>query len=80
MIISRILATISLIGMLGLVGYEYLQYVQEQARVISFMNAGSRFTGQQGQELCERVRALEERSYGFRDAGKTPLDCRYEKR
>ena len=45
-----------------------------------FVGQGARFTARDGQELCERVRALEERSYGFRDAGKMPLDCRYEAR
>lgn len=43
-----------------------------------FVRVGPRFTAHDGQELCERVKALEERSYGFRDAGKMPLDCQYK--
>ena len=38
---------------------------------------GPRFTAQDGQELCERVKALEEHSYGFANAGLKVLDCRY---
>lgn len=80
MIMSRILATASLVGTLGLIGYEYLQYIQEQARLTRFMSAGSRFTAQDGQELCERVRALEALSYGFRDSRKSSITCEYGKR
>ena len=36
-----------------------------------FVSAGPRFTANDGQELCERVKALEVR------LGKTPLDCVY---
>lgn len=42
-----------------------------------FVHQGPRFTAIDGQELCERVRALEMDSYGYRDAGKKPLDCQY---
>lgn len=45
----------------------------------TFVNAGPRFTATDGQELCARVRALEMHSYGFRDAGRMPLDCEYNK-
>lgn len=74
---SKILSTISLISVIGLIGYEYLQVVNSQQKIQSFVAAGPRFTAQDGQELCERVKALEAVSYGYRDAGKTPLDCRY---
>lgn len=42
-----------------------------------FVQQGARFTAQDGQALCERVRVLEARSYGYRDAGQTPQPCRY---
>lgn len=38
-----------------------------------FVNAGPRFTAQDGQELCERVKVLEVR------LGKTQQECDYEK-
>ncbi len=74
---SKIFSTISLIGVVTLIGYEYLQFAQTQQQVKSFVAAGPRFTAQDGQELCERVKALEAYLYGYRDAGKKPLDCRY---
>ena len=77
MIISRILATISIIGVAGLVAYEYIQAIELQQRFQSFIIQGPRFTAQDGQTLCERVRELEQRSYGYRDAGKAPLACHY---
>jgi len=49
-------------------------------QVYRFINQGSRFTAMDGQELCERVRALEEVSYGYRDAGRVPLNCLYQDR
>lgn len=47
----------------------------EQAQ--QFMAQGPRFTAQDGQALCERVRALEARSYGFEGAGQMPTACHY---
>jgi hypothetical protein len=47
--------------LLGLAGYQIVDYLQ-------FRNAGKRFTGAQGQELCLRVQALET----------NPKPCEYE--
>lgn len=77
--ISKILSAISFVGVIGIISYEYVQAVEMQQRIQVFVAKGPRFTAQDGQTLCERVKALEERSYGFRDAGKTPLDCEYNK-
>ena len=74
---SKALSTLSLIGVVLLMGYEYLQFTYTQQQVKSFVVAGPRFTATDGQELCARVKALEVYSYGYRDAGKKPLDCRY---
>lgn len=74
---SKFFSTISLIGVVALMGYEYLQAIDAQQKIQSFVSAGPRFTSQDGQALCERVRALEVYSYGYRDAGNKPLDCRY---
>lgn len=49
-------------------------------RIQRWANQGARFTAQDGQALCERVKALEAASYGFRDAGKAPLTCNYLER
>lgn len=54
----------------GSVGFQFYQ-------IYTFMNAGSRFTAQDGQSLCRRVQELERRSYGFRDAGKVLGRCDY---
>jgi len=43
----------------------------------SFKNAGARFTAADGQELCLRIRRLEEVSYGFKDKQLQPLKCNY---
>lgn len=48
-------------------------------QLYNFINAGPRFTAQDGQELCERIRALERYSYGYRDAGKSSVPCDYFK-
>lgn len=45
-----------------------------------FVNQGPRFTARDGQALCERVKALEAASYGYRDAGHVPLRCNYGQR
>ena len=45
-----------------------------------FAAQGPRFTAQDGQALCERVRALEATSYGYRAVGKLPLTCDYLER
>lgn len=45
-----------------------------------FIQQGPRFTAQDGQALCERVRALEATSYGYRAVGKLPLTCDYLER
>lgn len=46
-----------------------------QAQVEKFINAGPRFTAQDGQELCERVKALEASAYS--STGRKPMDCNY---
>lgn len=49
----------------------------QQTYIDKFISVGPRFTAYDGQELCERVRELEKYSYGYEDAGRKPLDCRY---
>ena len=77
---SKIFSTISLVSVVALIGYEYLQVSHTQQQMKSFVSAGPRFTAQDGQELCERVKALETFSYGYRDVGKKLLDCTYNQK
>ena len=42
-----------------------------------FKNAGPRFTAQDGQELCIRIKRLEEVSYGFKEKQIPILECSY---
>ncbi len=56
---SKVLSTISFLGMMGLVGYEYIQAIELQQRFQSFVAKGPRFTAADGQALCERVQKLE---------------------
>jgi hypothetical protein len=72
-------------------GWYYNNYrilAVQHERIEKFISIGERFTAQDGdrerderrradQELCERIRALETYSYGFRDVGKVPLTCEY---
>ena len=83
--IQRILF-LTIFALIGALGYGWwynnyqiitVQQERDQERMHAFMAQGARFTAQDGQDLCERVRALEERSYGFKDAGKTPMSCDY---
>ena len=50
--ITTILAIIGWVLLLGLSGYQIVDYLQ-------FRNAGKRFTAHHGQGLCLRVQALE---------------------
>ncbi len=50
------------------------------ASIQRWISAGGRFTDRDGQRLCERVRNLEQFSYGYREAGKIPLNCEFIKR
>lgn len=62
----------AMIGVL-IAGSVLFQFFQ----IYAFMSAGPRFTAQDGQELCQRVQALEKYSYGFHDAGKRVDSCNY---
>lgn len=45
----------------------------------SFKNAGARFTADDGQELCLRIKRLEEVSIGFKDKSYPIMSCDYNK-
>jgi hypothetical protein len=50
--ITKILAIVGWVLILGMAGYQVIDYFK-------FKNAGKRFTAADGQELCLRVQALE---------------------
>jgi hypothetical protein len=50
--ITTILAILGWVLLLGMAGYQVIDYFK-------FKNAGKRFTAADGQELCLRVQALE---------------------
>ena len=77
---NKWMAILYLALLAALASYEYVQDMWLQNQITRFMTQGPRFTAFDGQALCERIRALEEFSYGYRDAGRLPLDCDYGKR
>lgn len=74
---SKMLSTISILSVVGLIGYEYVQTIEMHQKIAAFVIKGPRFTAQDGQELCERIRVLEHHSYGYQNAGKPSLLCNY---
>ena len=71
--VRKIIAYLLVIVFMALVSFDLY-------RMMTFIRQGARFTAADGQALCERVRALEAASYGYRDAGKTPQVCDYLER
>lgn len=68
--INKVLSSIAIVGVLGIIGYEYMQAAYLQTRFASFVAKGPRYTAQDGevdrqarkqadQELCERLAKLE---------------------
>lgn len=45
--------------LLGSITFQVLHYLQFQDETIRWMRQGPRFTANDGQALCERIRALE---------------------
>lgn len=74
---SKIFSTISLVGVIGLIWYEYLQVIHAQQKLQTFVAAGPRFTAADGQELCLVVAELAKESYGYRASGKPVPVCNY---
>lgn len=51
----------------------------QTAQIQQFINAGPRFTADDGRALCEVVRALAQESYSYRASGKPLPVCDYLK-
>ena len=49
--------------------------VHELDRIQAFINAGPRFTGYDGVELCEYLNVIAKHSIGFQQSGLPMLDC-----
>ena len=80
-IINRALFALTFAG-IGALSYGWWYNNQriistQQAQIEKFMNAGPRFTAQDGQALCERVQALEVIIYKNRYTNRQPLSCDY---
>ena len=73
--IAKIMASVSLVGVLALTGYEYVQAIALQRRLESFVNLGPRFTAFDGKELCEYTNVIARYSIGFQQSGLPMLDC-----
>ena len=75
--INKIISGSSLVLVIGLGIYSYLQDLQTEQQIKTFMSVGPRFTGKQGQELCLVVAELAKNSYGYRASGKPVPTCNY---
>ena len=75
--LNKVLSALALAGLVGVATYVYVQDLKVNRRIDAFMARGPRFTAHDGQVLCERVRTLEQSSYGYKDSGKIPLSYDY---
>lgn len=73
--INKIISGSALVAVLGLGIYSYLQDLQTEERMKSFMNVGPRFTANDGRDLCETVRMVALHSIGFQQSGLSLPDC-----
>jgi hypothetical protein len=73
--IAKIIASISLIGVLILSGFEYLQWISQQEQLRTFMNKGPRFTAYDGKELCEYMNSIAVNSIDFQRSGLLLMNC-----
>lgn len=61
-------------------GYQIYESSQLETRIKQFLSLGPRFTAFDGQELCERIKILEENSIEFKNNNHSPLPCSYQTR
>lgn len=80
-IMNRVLFFLTFISIGALCyGWWYNQSLikqQETARIQQFINAGARFTAQDGQELCRVVQELARQSKEFQSSGIPLPKCQY---
>lgn len=50
---------------------------QHDTKLQTFIDAGPRFTAQDGNALCEALREVAKHSIGFQQSGKPLPDCNY---
>lgn len=86
--INKVLSSLAIIGVLGIISYEYMQATYLQERFASFVNKGPRYTAQDGaverqerkqtdQELCERLAKLERMVAGVFPSYNIQSPCAY---
>lgn len=73
--INKVLSSIAIVGVLGIISYEYMQATYLQERFSSFVAKGPRFTANDGKELCEYTNMIAKHSIGFQQSGLSLLDC-----
>lgn len=84
MIMNRMLF-LSIFAILGALSYGWWYndqriIIAKQEEIQKFVNAGPRFTAQDGQELCWVIREIAKHSYGFQNSGLNLPDCNYGKK
>lgn len=73
--INKIISVSALTLVIGLWVYSYLQDLQTEERMKSFMNVGPLFSAYDGRDLCETVRMVALHSIGFQQSGLPLPDC-----
>lgn len=73
--INKIISVSALTLVIGLWVYSYLQDLQTEERMKSFMNVGPLFTANDGRDLCEVICVVAMHSIGFRQSGLELPDC-----
>ena len=73
--INKIISGSALTLVIGLGIYSYLQDLQTEERMKSFMSVGPRFSAYDGRDLCEVVRMVALHSIGFQRSGLELPDC-----
>lgn len=73
--INKIISGSSLVLVIGLGIYSYLQDLQTEQQIKTFMSVGPRFSAYDGRDLCEVVRMVALHSIGFRQSGLELPDC-----
>ena len=58
--LNKMLSALVLGGLIGLAAYVVMKEMQVNSHINAFIARGPRFTAQDGQALCERVRVLEQ--------------------
>lgn len=75
-----ILSFVIFVVLSAMVAHQYFVQNQFNDDLKKFVSVGPRFTADDGEVLCERVRTLETLSHGYREAKKPVSSCNYKNR